>query len=154
MASSGIKDIIKDMKEALSFTRDGIALAAPQIGKSIRLFVVSPKAFPEESAQKEQLVYINPRIIKKSAKKVALEEGCLSVHRVFGIIKRHEKVTIEAYDENGKKFRRGASSLLAEIFQHETDHLDGILFIDSAKNLHELDTNTRMSANDTNNHAN
>lgn len=132
-----IKDIIKDMITTLSFTKDGVALAAPQIGYSMRVFVVSPKAFSKES-DRNKLIYINPKIIKKSAHKVELEEGCLSVRNIFGFIKRYEKVTVEAYDEMGKKFTRGASGLLAEIFQHEIDHLDGKLFIDKARNLREI----------------
>ncbi len=141
ISSVGIKDIIKDMIKTLSFTKDGIALAAPQIGQSVRLFVVSPKAFTEESPQ-NQLVYINPRITKRSARKVELEEGCLSVRNIFGFIKRYEKVTVEAYDERGEKFTRGASGLLAEIFQHEIDHLDGKLFIDTARDLREIKRDT------------
>ncbi len=138
ITSPRIKDILKDMKSILSFTKDGVALAAPQIGESLRLFVVSPNAFPEEKRDAEHLVYINPEITRKSGKKIEMEEGCLSVRDVFGIIKRYDKVTVRARDENGKLFTRGASGLLAEIFQHEIDHLDGTLFIDTARDLHEI----------------
>lgn len=139
-----LNKIIAKMQETLEKCEDGVALAGPQIGESLRIFVVSPKAFiierdaTEDNKKKkddERLVYINPIITKKSSRKKILDEGCLSVKSVFGKISRHQKVSITAYDENGIKFSRGASGLLAEIFQHETDHLNGILFIDSAKDL-------------------
>lgn len=146
IGSEKLAKIVKEMSEALAESADGVAIAAPQLAISLRLFVVSPKAFEIESQERSenglpekrapyQLVYINPKITRKSSKKVILDEGCLSVKEIFGKIERHEKVTIEALDEHGKKFSRGASGLLAEIFQHETDHLNGILFIDTAKNL-------------------
>jgi peptide deformylase len=131
------------MKKAVDACKDGVAIAAPQIGKSLRIFVVSPKAFglsEEEIKTNKDVrypVFINPKIINLSSKKKVLDEGCLSVKNNFGKIKRSEKATIEAYDETGKKIMRGGSGLIAEIFQHETDHLDGKLFIDTAKNLIE-----------------
>ncbi|MDO8493217.1 MAG: peptide deformylase [bacterium] len=144
IGSKKIDKILAEMTGTLESCEDGVALAAPQIGESIRVFVVSPRAFQisrneevKDGLKKEadKLIYINPVITKRSVRKVTLDEGCLSVRHIFGKIKRHQKVTIEAYDENGQKFIRGASGLLAEIFQHETDHLNGILFIDSAEDL-------------------
>ncbi len=144
------KHLLDEMQKTLEACDDGVALAAPQVGESFRIFVVSPRAFliEEEEGELEghknkkkeisNLIYINPEITKRSSKKVTLDEGCLSVRHVFGKIKRHEKVTITAYDEKGAKFTRGASGLLAEIFQHETDHLNGVLFIDSATDLIEV----------------
>ncbi|MBI5140183.1 MAG: peptide deformylase [Candidatus Vogelbacteria bacterium] len=146
IGSEKLSRIIREMSEALAESEDGVAIAGPQLGYSLRLFVVSQKAFEigtnedtenslRDKRKPYQLVYINPTITRKSSKKVVLDEGCLSVRGIFGKIERHEKVTIEALDEHGKKFSRGASGLLAEIFQHETDHLRGILFTDTAKNL-------------------
>jgi peptide deformylase len=66
-----------------------------------------------------------------------MAEGCLSVRPLYGKVRRATKATMEAYDENGKKFTKSGSGLLAHIFQHETDHLDGILFIDKARDIHE-----------------
>ena len=86
----------------------------------------------------EDLVFINPEIINLSKKKRKMEEGCLSVRWLYGQVNRHEKVTIKAYDENGKLMTVGASGLLAQIFQHEIDHLNGILFIDKAENVRDL----------------
>lgn len=141
-----IKKITTEMASALEKCEDGVALAAPQIGESLRIFVVSPRAFAVQQDQKsevdikskreaDKLIYINPVITRRSSKKVTLDEGCLSVRNIFGKIKRHEKVSLRAYDENGNKFQRGATGLLSEIFQHETDHLNGILFTDSASDL-------------------
>ena len=136
-----IQDLISKMQSVLSSTTDGVALAAPQIGQSLRVFVTSEKAFPlpaDEVAKKEHLVYVNPVLEKTSIKKDVLDEGCLSVRGKFGKIKRHSRATVSAYDEHGKKFRRGASGLLAEIFQHEIDHLEGILFVDTAWDVKEV----------------
>ena len=85
----------------------------------------------------KDLIFINPKITKLSQKKGWVPEGCLSVRWLYGKTLRSQKASIEAYDEHGKKFIRGASGLLAQIFQHETDHLDGILFIDHAKDIKE-----------------
>ena len=136
--SSFIKNLIKDMRETLFAEPDGVALAAPQVAESIRIFIVSPKAFPDSDAKNAHLVYINPRITKLSANTIICDEGCLSVRWKYGKIRRAEKAAIEACDENGLKFSRGASGILAEIFQHEIDHLDGILFTDEASDLHEI----------------
>ena len=76
--------------------------------------------------------------VKDAKTKQALEEGCLSVRYVYGKVVRPEKVSLEAYDENGKKFVRGLSNLLAQIVQHEIDHLNGILFTDKATDLEKI----------------
>jgi len=146
----GIKKIISDMKTALDREKDGIAIAAPQIGVSMRIFVVSGKAFAldknpgidEESANDKKrypdVAFINPELVKLSKRHPWQVEGCLSVRWLYGKVKRAEKATIKAYDEHGKKITRGASGLLSQIFQHEIDHLDGILFIDKAKDIEEM----------------
>jgi len=135
-----IQDIISRMKTALASQDDGVAIAAPQIGESLRIFVIAGKVLKsDEDSPHDDEVYINPKILKKSRKKVDLEEGCLSVRGTFGHIKRHEKVTIEAYNEKGEKVTRGGSGLIAQIFQHETDHLEGKLFIDEATNLFDAE---------------
>ncbi len=133
------------MKEALKSQDDGVAIAAPQIGVSKRIFIVSGKALAIADEKKEEsladhrdLVFINPAITKLSQKKAVLEEGCLSVRYLYGKVARSEKATMTALDESGKKFTRGATGLLAQIFQHEVDHLNGILFIDKAKDIREI----------------
>lgn len=142
-----IQKIITDMKLALDAQDDGVAIAAPQIGLPLRIFVVSKKAemimkgiekIDEETKKDFQdVVYINPEIKKLSKTKNLVDEGCLSVRYAYGKVERANKATVTAYDENGKKFTRGGSGLLAQIFQHETDHLNGILFIDKAVDLKE-----------------
>jgi len=147
-----IRNILADMKTALDAEEDGIAIAAPQIGVSLRIFLVSRKihhisedgeAVAKEIAHdthrgKKDMVFINPEITKLSKKKVRTPEGCLSVRWLYGNVLRSDKATVRAYDENGKLFTRGASGLLAQVFQHETDHLNGVLFIDTAKNVEEI----------------
>lgn len=146
IGSPRIQAILADMKEALASQDDGIAIAAPQIGQSYRIFVVSGKVMnivkkekDEEERHYPDQVYINPVITKLSKKKEKMEEGCLSVRYLYGKCSRSTKATIVAYDENGNKFTRGVSGLMAQVFQHETDHLNGILFVDTATDLEELD---------------
>lgn len=143
-----IQKILKEMSYALLSQNDGVAIAAPQIGYSLKIFVVSGKIFdkdflrgqglPKEKKEiPKDLVFINPKISKLSREKDWVPEGCLSVRWLYGQTHRSKKATVTAYDENGKKFTRGASGLLAQIFQHETDHLKGILFIDHAIDIKE-----------------
>lgn len=134
--SKELLNIIKDMQKALAKEADGVALAAPQIGISKRIFVIAPGAY-EEKAKWKPLVFINPIITKVSKKTSEMQEGCLSVRWVYGKTKRHVGATIESYDENGNKFSYGATGLIAHIFQHETDHLDGVLFIDHGFDFQE-----------------
>jgi len=133
-----IQDLLERMKEALHAEEDGVALAAPQIGESLRIFIVNGEMLVSKQAKKTDLVFINPELIKTSKKKKRVEEGCLSLRYLYGQLKRSEKVTIKAYDETGKTVVRGASGLLAQIFQHEIDHLNGILFTDTAENVRDI----------------
>jgi peptide deformylase len=134
--SAELKEIVSTMQKALAKEQDGVALAAPQIGISKRIFVVAPAAY-EETAKWKPLVFINPTLTKASRKKEERQEGCLSVRWIYGKTKRHVGVTVEAQDIGGNKFSFGATGLIAHIFQHETDHLDGILFIDHGYDLEE-----------------
>lgn len=142
ITSGKIKKILKDMKELLRTQNDGVAIAAPQIGESLRIFLVSGEilklADPNYKGEEKDLVFINPVITKLSKEKQEVEEGCLSVRWKYGKIVRAKKATVKAYDENGVLFLRGASGLLAQVFQHETDHLDGVLFIDSAYEVKDI----------------
>jgi peptide deformylase len=131
-----LKSLIKTMQATLAKEDDGVALAAPQIGVSKRIFVVAPSAY-EEDAKWKPLVFINPVITKASKKMEERQEGCLSVRWIYGKTKRHVSATIESYDIDGRKFSYGASGLIAHIFQHETDHLDGVLFIDHGFDFEE-----------------
>ncbi len=144
--SAKVKKVIRDMKASLATQADGVAIAAPQIGASLRIFVVSGKVFDsrfkrglgipdDDTAEAPDAVFINPVITKLSKTKKWMHEGCLSVRPLWGEVQRSTNATITALDENGKQFTRGAGGLLAHIFQHETDHLNGILFIDTARNV-------------------
>jgi peptide deformylase len=134
--SPELLELISNMRATLANEEDGVALAAPQIGVSKQIFVVSPLAYKKEAVF-TPLVFINPKIIKKSGKKIERQEGCLSVRWVYGKTKRYLSITIEAFDEKGKLFTYGASGLIAHIFQHEIDHLNAILFIDHGYDLEE-----------------
>ncbi|MFA6106987.1 MAG: peptide deformylase [Patescibacteria group bacterium] len=117
-----VADMVKMMLKA-----DGAGLAAPQIGQGLRLAVINTKDGP--------LIIFNPEITKKSLTKEWGEEGCLSVPGFFGEVRRHKKITCEYFNEKGEKKTIKAEGLLARVIQHETDHLDGILFITKARNL-------------------
>jgi len=156
--SRKIQTIIRRMQKALDKEDDGVAIAAPQIGESLRIFVLSKKIFEimdEEKASKKSkrenleefekqkpeykdMVFINPEILKTSKEKKMMEEGCLSVRWLYGKVERSQKTLIKAYNENGKLFTMGGTVLLSQAFQHETDHLNGVMFIDKAKNLKDI----------------
>ena len=119
--SQEMKEFCDDMSETM-IKKDGVGLAAPQVGKNIRFIVIN--------IENKITCMINPVITKKSWAKESGEEGCLSVPDTFGKVKRHKKIKCLYYDNNGKKQTILAEKLTARIIQHEIDHLDGILFID------------------------
>lgn len=142
--SAQIQKVIKDMRDALiSYNVEGfngVAIAAPQIGVPLRIFLVhNTSKAEEEKGILPDLVAINPKIIKLSKKKHLVGEGCLSVGEEYGAVKRATHATLRAYNEKGEEYERGASGLLAQIFQHEVDHLDGILFVDKAEEVWHKD---------------
>ena len=151
ITSPKIQKVISNMKEAMHSQPDAVAIAAPQIGVNLRIFVISGRVFKilgkikknEKKAENEDTippdqVFINPKISKLSKATQLMEEGCLSVRYLYGKVKRSTKATVEAYNEKGEKIKRGGSGLLAQIFQHETEHLDGKLFIDKATDIVDL----------------
>ncbi|NTU98808.1 peptide deformylase [Candidatus Falkowbacteria bacterium] len=121
IATQEFKQLVEDMKKTM-VEKDGVGLAAPQVGQNIRLIVVNTERGP--------LCLINPRLTKKSFAKEVAEEGCFSLPNLFGEVKRHKKVTCKFITENNKQGVIEASGLIARGLQHEIDHLDGILFID------------------------
>ncbi|MEX2014214.1 MAG: peptide deformylase [Parcubacteria group bacterium] len=138
IGSKEVQAVLERMKKLLAAEDDGVAIAAPQIGESLRIFIVSGAILSLKGTKKPDAVFINPEIIRASKKRKKVEEGCLSIRWLYGKVNRSEKITITAYDETGRKFERGASGLLAQIFQHETDHLDGILFTDKAEGVQDI----------------
>ncbi len=130
-----LQKLIANMAETM-YTKDGIGLAAPQIGQTIRLIVISKEFNPLN--KKKELVLINPQWEKTSIFKNWDEEGCLSVPFVYGQVKRYRKIKVKALNENGKKLNFSAEDYYARVIQHEVDHLDGIIFTSKAKNLREI----------------
>jgi peptide deformylase len=143
--SKKLASLLAKMKRSLAKEKYGVAIAAPQLGEPLRLFVVAGSAFAvegDEKVRKEEeslpdRVFINPEILRVSKKTREMSEGCLSVRGTYGSVLRHEKVSIKAHDEHGKAFSYQASGLIAHIFQHEVDHLNGILYIDKAVRVTE-----------------
>jgi peptide deformylase len=133
--SDAVRKVIADMICALESQDDGVAIAAPQIGVSYRIFVVSKHAIKNWRTHK---VFINPSFVRIGKTKKELTEGCLSCRWKYGIVTRSDTATVRAYNEKGHEFQCSGKGLLAQIFQHETDHLDGILFIDKARNIEDL----------------
>lgn len=132
-----VSKILKDLRQAIkTYKVDGftaVAIAAPQIGISKRVFIIE-----DQSGEKDRLptvIAVNPRFTKMSKKTHVAGEGCLSIPDKYGLVRRSTNVTLEAYDETGQKYTRGAGGLLAQIMQHEHDHLDGILFTDRAEKV-------------------
>jgi peptide deformylase len=127
------------MKEVMHKEDDSAAIAAPQIGELLRIFIISSAIIPKKDEKEAQdLVFINPHIVKCSHSKSVIEEGCLSVRWLYGDVERYDKVTVEALDEKGKRIVYGASGIIAQAFQHEIDHLNGVLFVDTATNIRDV----------------
>lgn len=137
-----IQKILKDLRQGLtSYNVEGfvsVAIAAPQIGISKRVFIIEDQSTGKDRDRLPSIVAINPQLKKISKKTHLVEEGCLSLPNLYGTVRRATNVTLTALDENGQLFERGAGGLLAQIIQHEYDHLDGILFTDRAEEVWEL----------------
>lgn len=116
-----INELIKTMKAAME-KADGVGLSANQLGLDLRFFVAK--------VENKFYAVFNPQIVKKSSDGVNVEEGCLSVPGSYSEIARPERITLVGYDKNGKKIKIKAWGILARVFQHEVDHLEGKLFID------------------------
>jgi peptide deformylase len=126
-----IDDMIETMREA-----PGVGLAAPQIGKSIRLIVVeyggNEEGEENEDDKKNLYVVVNPEITEASEEKVLGAEGCLSVPNLVGEVERHTEITVKGLNRLGRPWKKKMTGWLARIFQHEMDHLDGVVFPDKA----------------------
>jgi len=117
-----IRQLAEDMFETM-IEAEGVGLAAPQVGRNIRMFVL----IADDDVRR---VFINPQIIQTSSETGEYDEGCLSIPQVYETIVRPVRVTVQALNEKGRPFTLDADGLLARIIQHEYDHLDGILYID------------------------
>lgn len=125
------KDKIKEMIR-LMHEHNGIGLAATQIGWNARVFVMNTTGKPDGD-----LVFVNPKVLGVGGDLWGFEEGCLSVPGMVGVVERRRKVKVQAYDIDGKGFICEDHDLAGRCMLHEIDHLDGILFIDRAKELHK-----------------
>lgn len=124
LASTDIQTLIDDLLDSMRI-ENGIGIAAPQVGAHKRIIIVDDGHGPK--------VYVNPEITAHSIRKGHyIEEGCLSVPGIWGYVTRHKIVKIRAFDRGGQKVILKVKDLASVIFQHEIDHLDGILFIDKA----------------------
>lgn len=138
-----LKKLIADMKETM-YKAQGVGLAAPQIGKSIRLFVIDASPFADDEDLNEEerktlegfdRVFINAKIVEEEGDEWAFAEGCLSIPDIREDVFRQENVTIEYQDENFETHTETLSGLAARVFQHEYDHIEGVLFTDKLSSL-------------------
>ncbi len=131
MFDKELQTLIDDMIETMR-AAPGVGLAAPQVGVSQRLIVVEYGDEEDEDAPKKLFVVANPEILSASEEMVDGTEACLSIPRVMGDVERHEKVVVRGLNRFGKPVRYKLSGWMARIFQHEIDHLEGVLFTDRA----------------------
>ena len=124
-----VQRLIGDMLETMH-SAGGVGLAAPQLGTPLRVIVIG---MPEQ----EDIVLINPKIVRRSGERL-VDEGCLSVPGYIGEIKRAEIVRVKGRDQNGKEVRIKANELLAQVLEHEIDHLNGVLYIDYLESMDKL----------------
>lgn len=132
-----LKGLISDMFETM-YNASGVGLAAPQIGKSIRLFIIDTSAFDNKDFEETsgfktatlKKVFINPEIINESGETKPFEEGCLSIPNVREIINRKSVIKLSYFDENFVSHKESFNGIIARVIQHEYDHIEGVLFID------------------------
>ncbi len=130
-----VRGLVRRMREAMR-RANGVGLSANQIGLSWRIFVAQ---VPDGQGKQKFYAVFNPSLSKHSKEMETIEEGCLSVPGEYGPTPRHYEVTLEGFDAHGKKIRIKAWGLLARVFQHEVDHLDGKLFTSKAEKLFKIE---------------
>lgn len=124
-----LKQVIANMFETM-YQANGVGLAAPQVGLSIRLFIIDPEPMDEAKLKGNKKVFINPLMMEEVGAKWAYNEGCLSIPGVREDVMRREKIIIKYLDENFVEHTDTYDGKLARVIQHEYDHIEGILFID------------------------
>jgi len=130
----GLQTLVEDMIETMR-QAPGVGLAAPQVGEASRLIVVEFGDEDNEDVPPKLYVMVNPEITRASQETVIGTEGCLSVPRIQGDVERLEAVTVKGLNRHGRPMTVKAKGWLARIFQHEIDHLDGVLFVDRAEKV-------------------
>jgi peptide deformylase len=143
----GLQQLISDMFETMYFS-DGLGLAAPQVGKSIRIFVIDGTAVAEDDPELADFkkVFINARITERTADLVPMNEGCLSIPHLREEVLRESRVRINYYDENWNFHDEVFEGYKARIIQHEYDHLDGILFTDKLSPIRKRLLKNKLTA--------
>lgn len=136
-----LRALIREMRKTM-LAAPGVGLSANQVGVSKRLFVAR---VPDGEGRSKFYAVLNPVLTKISKETLSAEEGCLSIPGVFGTMTRPAKVTLEGLNPLGKRIKIKAVGLLARVFQHEIDHLDGKLFIDKATNLHLIQSDEKLT---------
>jgi peptide deformylase len=132
-----IDDMVETMREA-----PGVGLAAPQVGISSRLIVVEYGDEEDEEAPKKLYVVLNPEIVRTDTEVVSGVEGCLSIPELVGNVERFESVTVRGFNRRGQPLKIKAKGWLARIFQHEIDHLEGVLFVDRTEEIWKVEQET------------
>ncbi len=132
-----VQKLIDDMIETM-VEYHGVGLAAPQVHEGVRLFVASLDAGDEGDESQEPIALINPEITPVGADLVDDWEGCLSIPDIRGMVPRAREIKVRAFDRKGERIELRASNFPARVIQHETDHLDGILFLDRMKRFETL----------------
>lgn len=127
--NADVSQLVADMFETMD-SASGIGLAAPQVGKSIRLFIVDTHPMEDENIGDYKMVFINPEIIEEWGEEWDFEEGCLSIPTIREDVSRLDSVRIKWFDEHWNKHYKEFDGMVARIIQHEYDHLDGVLFTD------------------------
>ena len=132
----GLENLISNMWETM-YAAHGVGIAAPQIGASIRLFVIDSIQIMEEDKKAEGIkkVFINAKIIEETGDLWSYEEGCLSIPNIRGDVERNQKVRVQYLDENFKMHDEIYEGINARVIQHEYDHIEGVLFIEKLKPL-------------------
>lgn len=134
VVDAGVRKLLDDMLETM-YADKGVGLAAPQIGITKRIIVIDDKVDEDGNPGPHPMYLVNPEIIEKSAETIIFNEGCLSVPGQSADVERHKRVKVKYLDYNGKEQVIEAEDYLAVILQHETDHLDGVLYIDHLSRL-------------------
>jgi len=128
---------------ATMYTDDGVGIAAPQVANNIRICIIGKEGMKLDKKTSinanEDLVLINPVWTKTSIRKNWDTEGCLSVPKTYGKVKRYRHIVVKALDKNGNELNFEAHNFFARVIQHEIDHLDGVLFIDKAKDIYKIE---------------
>ncbi len=139
--SSQIQSLINNLLTTVS-AANGVGIAAPQVAMSERLFIVASRPNPRypNAPQMQPTAMINPQILAHSSDSVKGWEGCLSIPGIRGLVPRYQAIEVEYSDRTGKLHKQELTNFVARIFQHELDHLDGIVFVDRLQSTQELIT--------------